>query len=658
MTPREELESLRRLKELTARDHQSRLDSAQTTLGEEQAKSAPTSVLHKAGTGLDLAMAALTSIPAAGMSGAAGVGSAILKNAGINNDPTALKNFVGDLRYHTTPGYGQDVADALTAGAGNTLAPLAGGVSGLDRAIGRYAGPRVQQNVRDAAGFLGDAGAMSSAIAAPAAVSKLATLLPKNAEKYLATTAPNILRAAGYNISPRSITNMTGAGEVPGRGVRTLQAVGGANELNASNIASNRGITHDILLQDVGLPAQTKIPNNPHGMKELLARAAKEPIGVYRGVEAALPEADAMSLESSHPAISQLGRGTSSQAEIPASVQSLKNHWQGVTDMSGSNALANMTDLRQAGYKNLTSTDVNAVALGKAQLSISKMIEGHLTDALHAVNPEMSAEFGKARTTFAKLHAMEAARDANNIDPQALRMIGDEAGTFTGGAKLVQDAAAHAPADIQLNIPNVSNERLVGGSTAAGLGSLMGSVIGGPAGAVVGAASGVAARAGARRLVRALGGAEVTPQLSRQGPLRNYFNRPGTDPSEFSLTSGPGRVSQPPAQPPLHGLGDMNVPLAESTQNPRTSLSLAMQEGDPGRWNLSAPRQGNLDVFQGDTPTPTAFGPTGRQESLFTRADVPADYLPPVKNTVTEAQKRIELDALMWKLSKLRGNRQ
>lgn len=580
--------------------HEQRQADAESALLAEQGKSAPTSVLHKALTGADLALGTVSGIATPALAGAAGMEATVLKNAGMNTDPARVRQAILDRGYKTHEGYGADVGQAVTEGIGKTVAPVVGPIAAGNKAVMDRLSPKWQDKLKDLEGLAGDTLTVAPA-AAPAGKLLTRALADAVPSQVVAETAPQIARAAGLSVSPSATNNLAGAGERANVLRRGLEALGGEHAGHAENIVKNRPVVTDIVLQDVGLPAQTKIPASVSGLKDVLAKAAEPFEKTYAKMRARLGPATIPVDDLAEP-ISRIGRGTESLAKVPDAVEALKAHYSGLPPMSGGQMLDTMSDLRKVGYKALLSDNPETQAIGHAQIEIAKLLEGKLTAVADRAEPGLADEFKAARTGFAKLYTADAASVGNDIDPQAIRKIGERAGTNSGGMKLVEDMATHYEPDMQLKATAAPiGSQIARGSLITGGGAL-GGALGGPVGAVVGAAAPVVAQRAARVLVRATSGKAAVPQIRLGRALERYYkDRPAKPTQPFDLEPSPGRPVEP-HQPPLPELGDMSSPMAESTQNPRTSLDL---QPPPGRVGMN-PAQRGLPFDNGDY-IPTAL---------------------------------------------------
>lgn len=575
-------------------EHENRLGVAQTALADEQNRQGPTSLLHKALAAADLGLAGVSGIATPALAGAARIEATALRNAGMNTDPARVQQAILDRGYKTHAGYGADVGAAVSEGIGKTVAPVVEPVVAANKSFLDHLSPEWKAKIQDLEGYTGAVTAASPF--APGAGSLLKrSLAERLPSQVVAETAPDIARAAGLNVSPSTVAHLTGAGETPSRVRQALETVGGEHATHADNILRNRPVITDIALQDVGLPPQFKVPNTVTGLEDTLAKAAEPFAATYSRVRSVLGPG-AVPVDDLATPISQIGRGTESMARVPPIVEAEKAHYleQLATPKSGGQLLDTMSDLRSKGFKDLLSEDTDIQARGHARLEIAKLMEGKLTAVADRVDPTLSADFKKARTGFAKLYTADAARVGNDIDPQAIRKIGERAGTNTGGMQLIEHMATHFEPDLQVAVPAASNGTQIVRAAALGgggaVGGTLGMALGGPAGAIAGALAPTAASKVARMLVRATNGAREVPQIRLGRSLERYYkDAPVRKVDPFNLEPSPGDFQA--HQPPLQGFNDLDTPLAESTQNPRTTLNLKQPPGP-----VIQPRQGELSL--------------------------------------------------------------
>lgn len=575
-------------------EHENRLGVAQTALANEQNAQGPTSVLHKALTAGDIGLGAVSGVATPLLASAAGLEAHVLKNAGMNTDPALVKQKIMDRGYKTHEGYGADLGAAVSQGTSDLLSPVTTAIADKNKALLAQLSPKWQGKIRDLEDLAGDTATVAPMVG-PAGSLLTRSMAAKLPSQVVAETAPDIARAAGLNVSPSTVANLTGAGESTSRIRQALETVGGEHAGHASNILANRPVITDIALQDVGLPPQFKVPNTVTGLQDTLVQAAKPFEDTYNKVRTVLGPG-AVPVDDLAGPISQIGRGTESLAKVPPIVEAEKAHYldQLATPKSGGQLLDTMSDLRSKGFKDLLSEDTDIQARGHARLEIAKLMEGKLTAVADRVDPTLSADFKKARTGFAKLYTADAARVGNDIDPQAIRKIGERAGTNTGGMQLIEHMATHFEPDLQVAVPAANTGAQIVRAAALGgggaVGGAAGMVLGGPAGALVGALAPTAASKVARMLVRATNGAESVPQIRLGRSLERYYkDAPKKPPVPFGLEPTDGDFT--PHQPILQELGDPDVPLAESTQNPRTTLNLKQPPGP-----VIQPRQPGLDL--------------------------------------------------------------
>jgi len=423
-----------------------------------------------------------------------------------------------------------------------------------------------------------------------------------DAQNAKAADAPDVrLRAAGVQMSPDTVRNMSGAATTPNPAARAAAGIAGPGQ-HADNIAANRPVMDGWAASDIGLPRGTTLTD------EAIEGANTKPGAVYDKVKAALPDSAPLqdsTIQSMRNASSEYVAGETVPDEITNRPNILAEQPMNVDDL-----MTMIGKLRRKGFKNQLAPGADANSLGRAQLSQAQALEDELNSRVATQAPELNGEYQDARSTFAKIRTAEAARDGDSIDPHKVLKLADKNEGIDGGLKIIADAAKYAPNDVAARVPPGTGlgalPDVIGGIGTAGYLSALGH----PAyGIAAGTTMGLV-RPGLRKALSISRGAADADTLNTAaqpgGALYDrYFSRgnppPPAAPGPLSLTPPPGPPPVAPYQPSLLRSGE-NVPPHEMGQ-------LDQGRPPPPALQLSPHQGASFEPHQPDLPLGEAMAP-------------------------------------------------
>lgn len=329
-----------------------------------------------------------------------------------------------------------------------------------------------------------------------------------------------------------------------------------------------------------------------------LQKGAEAPNSVFNRVANALPEMP-LSPENT-AAVNNIGvndlvtHTPDAQAILAANKARLTSG-----PLTGDQAIDNLRALRQEGFARLggPAADVEQQNLGKAQLKMADVLEGHIGDNLPENGDVSLDQFKDARTALAQNHAVAGALHGNNVDLGAIaRMQNASPNLLTGELRLAGDFANAHPA-----VSGLANHIEVPPSMANDVGEALNSA---RSHDVIGRmlqATGVASKArkiltGDTAATVAAAQAELQPyNASRFAPLEPKAPEPGN----WSLGTGAGTPS------PQAPLGDFASVLSHGVEQPGATGLSSGPMGSPNSGGLpfqAPPESVGAQVVHGGAP--------------------------------------------------------
>lgn len=352
-------------------------------------------------------------------------------------------------------------------------------------------------------------------------------------------------RAAGYKVRPSDVAKAE-----PETSVRTTTAtegLAGSDELRKSLMNFNQRNSTKMALQELGLPE-----TSPRVTPKLIEQASAAPLAKYREVGRAVKQFEPSDefhadLDS---AVSKEGLHPDSRADIAKMVSEYKDR-----GMSGPDAVKSVSVLRRGASRYIRSDDPATQDFGFAQRQVADAIESQLIRQLEATGQtQLAQEFLAARQQLAKIHDVQSATKAGQVDIHVLKKLQDKGAPLSGRLAIMADTAEMFP-HVTKHPQSVSN--VSGGGAIPGVGPAMDVVSG-----------------GLRPLTRKFLGSDV------------YQNRLGKPEAQLGPESALGEYFTPP--PAAKGAGSAPPPFAPEPgpRFPRSQAS-AMLEAQKRAGDLS-----------------------------------------------------------------------
>jgi hypothetical protein len=376
-------------------------------------------VLDMAGHGLVAAAKGAPEV-AANMVGNTGVQAvAGLTAPFVSENMGDATNFIQDFTAENSMRPQGESAKFLTEGLGEAFAPVENVKQGLGEGV-------------EALGGNADAAATASmlpdflmALAGGPSVVKGGAELPTKVrppEKPISPTVDS-LRAADIRLRPSDVRAMNPDKrvKVPGE---FRERFADAPDLKADTTLHNQARFTDIAAKEIGAKALDEAS---------LAKAKETPAATYDMVEQALMD------KPMSPEFQTVFREAAQSARLP------KGEGSSVTRIIGA--------LRRRAAKRMQNDQVATEEAGFADRELADRLEEALGKELEAVGePQLLGEYRAARQQFAKIHDIETATRAGQIDANVVYKLGQRGTKLSGGLKLIADAAE--------NLPNVTGHSL------------------------------------------------------------------------------------------------------------------------------------------------------------------------------------------------------
>lgn len=314
------------------------------------------------------------------------------------------------------------------AEAVSVVAPAAEGLTGL---VGRVSAPT------------------EAALRAPVGQARQAFSATKAAE---ATSARNM--AAANPKVDQVLLDRTGFRTGSGQGAAKSLA---GEDAGPALQTHNQALGNTISAGDANVPAGTPLSY------EATKKGRAGPNSVYDRAAGGIPEGPLN-------ATAQRGIGTAGQPEggrmtngSPVAQQQIQALRDQLLDpkrtWNGQQMVNEVRGLRQEGFKNIASDDVSNQELGRAQLDMSRSIEGHIEDNLPANGPVSLQQLKDARKALAKNYAVEGALKGGDVDLKAIgRLQRADPDLLDGGMKDIADFVNSREGSAVVGIPNALKE--------------------------------------------------------------------------------------------------------------------------------------------------------------------------------------------------------
>jgi hypothetical protein len=171
-------------------------------------------------------------------------------------------------------------------------------------------------------------------------------------------------------------------------------------------------------------------------------QARVEPNDVYTRVGANLPEGQLDQAAQADVAKTGTGNGLVTASETAQKqIDNLKSQLANKS-FTGDQLVDNLRSLRQEGYKQIGSEDVDHQTIGAAKLDLARAIEGHVERNIPRGADVTVDDFQAARKALAKNHAVEGALHGPDVDLKAIaRMQRNDPQMLDGGLKDIADFA-------------------------------------------------------------------------------------------------------------------------------------------------------------------------------------------------------------------------
>lgn len=439
-------------------------------------------------------------------------GAAGLTAPFVANDDNDAADFIRDFTAEHSYVPSGESAQRLTEGLGEAFAPVENIKEGAGGAVLDATGSPA---LATGAHMLPDLGA--ALFGGPRAASA-ARELPRTPLKADPVVSPKVeaLRAADIRLRPSDVRAMTpGAKKVPGE-FREKFADGPGMKKDMT--LHNQQRLTDRAAKDIGVKS----------LDEASIEGAKQAPGtVYDMVEKVLAD----NPRGVSPEFQKVFREAAASAKLPQD----KNY--SVTRVIGA--------LRRRAAKRMQNDQVATEEAGFADRELADRLEEAMGKELEAAGePQLIADYRDARQQFAKIHDVETATRAGQIDAASVYKLGKRV-KLSGGLKLVADAYENAP--------NVTGHSL---KTAAREGDQ-----------IEGSREGLIKR-GVKAAVRKIPGMDVSSEsfqntLGKADPARTsyYGQKPDIAPSRgpeqfdmlgeaFDLEQPPGAVGSAPQRAP------------------------------------------------------------------------------------------------------------
>lgn len=292
-------------------------------------------------------------------------------------------------------------------------------------------------------------------------VTKAAERLPKTPLKQTPSVNPAVenLRAADIRLRPSDVRAMEpGAPKVPGE---FRERFADAPELKKDMTLHNQARFTDLAAEELGIKKLDAAS---------LEKAREAPTATYDMVENVLRERE----------MSQAFADTFREAAASAKLAKGENY--SVTRIIGT--------LRRRAAKRMQADDVKTEEAGFADRELADRLEEQLGKELESAGePQLFKQYQEARQQFAKIHDVETATRANQIDANVLRKMRDKGVKLSGRLALIADASEFAPNVTQHSLKTAaraggeiesSKEGIIKGLLKAGVRKLPGMDVGSP----------------------------------------------------------------------------------------------------------------------------------------------------------------------------------
>lgn len=240
----------------------------------------------------------------------------------------------------------------------------------------------------------------------------------------------------------------------------------------AKQLSGNPGIVLKNHNADVGgIVAKSEAGHDIHAPMDYnsLADARLDPNSVYNRLAGAFPDGvDLSADDTTRGAITSAGSGGRITAGTPQAQQqilALKTQLLDPnTPVTGDKLINEMRGLRQDGFANAASDDVDKQHLGRAQLDIASALENHVERNLPQGGDVSVPQFRAARTALAKNYAVQGALRGNDVDISALGLIHrNNPNQLTGGLRTLAEFAEGPGRDVsgvpdRFNAPTTASD--------------------------------------------------------------------------------------------------------------------------------------------------------------------------------------------------------
>lgn len=337
----------------------------------------------------------------------------------VSDSPDDAANYVRDFTSENTSNVGADFgngmspeAEELTSALGEAFQPL----ENIKRKLGETTlnltgSPDAAATMDMAPDFL------ATVFGAPKVTQGARDLpnKPLRADPAPVNETVENLRAADLRLRPSDVRAMDPkAKKIPGE---RREKFADAPDLKKDTTLHNQGRMSDLAAEELGIKTLDETSFNT---------AREAPAATYDMVENVLRDRD-MS-----PAFVSTFREAAESAKLP------KGEQYTVTRLLGA--------LRRRAAKRMQSDDVKTEEAGFADRELADRLEEGLGNELNAAGePQLFKEYTDARQQFAKIHDVETATRANQVDASMLFKMKQRGVKLSGRLKLIADAFESAP---------------------------------------------------------------------------------------------------------------------------------------------------------------------------------------------------------------------
>lgn len=244
-----------------------------------------------------------------------------------------------------------------------------------------------------------------------------------------ATTPVEVARAAGYKLKPS---------EAGGKVGKVAEGLSGAAKLERDLVGANQTVTHKLVAEEIGLPADTQ-----RFTPSVLNQAKAPHNAVYDEVGTKLGDWNA-----SPDFLNDLGgalptRG--STQKVKEQVGNLIEQFSRPT-WNGKDAIQEVRKLRASSTKRIRSDDPDVQSFGYAERRVADAIEDEMTRQAEFIGePNLMQRLAAARESLAKIHTVDAARTGTEVSAVKLAAQAKKGKPLSGRLKLVADVGAEFP---------------------------------------------------------------------------------------------------------------------------------------------------------------------------------------------------------------------